>query len=107
MVAVHRRNKGDAINGSSKKIEDPFDTLLLLQMKYRKPVVAIEELLPDYLPHLSLVQANKRANKWDLPFPVFKPDGKYSPWCAHLSDVALWFTSIQQEGKKDWTAMHS
>lgn len=76
MVAVHRRNKGDAINGSSKKIEDPFDTLLLLQMKYRKPVVAIEELLPDYLPHLSLVQANKRANKWDLPFPVFKPDGK-------------------------------
>ena len=106
-MAVHRRNKGDAINGSSKKIEDPFDTLLLLQMKYRKPVVAIEELLPDYLPHLSLVQANKRANKCDLPFPVFKPDGKYSPWCAHLSDVALWLTSIQQEGKKDWTAMHS
>ena len=40
--------------GVAQKIEDPFDTLWLLQMKYRKPVVAIEELLPDYLPHLSL-----------------------------------------------------
>lgn len=93
--------------GVKPNIEDPFDTLWLLQMKYRKPVVAIEELLADYLPHLSLIQANKRACKCDLPFPVFKPDGKYSPWCAHLSDVALWLTSARQEAKKDWYAMKS
>ncbi|KRI49471.1 pyocin activator protein PrtN [Acinetobacter pittii] len=90
-----------------KKIDDPFDTLLLLQMKYRKPVVTLEELLPDYLPHLSPPQANKRANKCDLPFPVFKPDGKYSPWCAHINDVALWLKSKQEEARADWRAMHS
>ncbi|MDO0888434.1 pyocin activator PrtN family protein [Acinetobacter pittii] len=70
-------------------------------------MVTLEEILPDYLPHLSIVQANKRANKCDLPFPVFKPDGKYSPWSAHLSDVALWLKSKQEEAKADWRAMHS
>ncbi|MDO7412033.1 pyocin activator PrtN family protein [Acinetobacter baumannii] len=92
---------------AAQKIEDPFDTLWLLQLKYRKPVVTLEEILPDYLPHLKLDQANKRANKCALPFPVFKPDGKYSPWCAHLSDVALWLKTKQEEAKADWRAMHS
>ena len=92
---------------NTDKIEDPFDTLLLLQMKFRKPAITLEELIPVYLPHLSLEQANKRANKCNLPFPAFKTDGKYSPWCVYLTDIAQWLTTAQQEAKKDWTAMHS
>ncbi|WP_139851433.1 pyocin activator PrtN family protein [Acinetobacter pullicarnis] len=93
--------------GVVRKIDDPFDIVWLLQMKYRKPVVSLEELIPDYLPHLTLVQANKRANKCNLPFPVFKSDGRNSPFYAHLSDVALWLVSVQNTAKKDWVAMNA
>ena len=74
--------------------------------KYKKPVVALEELLPDYLPHLTLDQANKRANKCSLPFPAFKSDGSKSPFYVNLTDVVLWLQSEQEKAKKDWAAMH-
>ena len=48
--------------GAVKKIEEPIDISFLLLMKYRKPVISLSELLPDYLPHLTIEQANKRAN---------------------------------------------
>ena len=92
--------------GAVKKIEEPIDISFMLLMKYRKPVISLSELLPDYLPHLTLEQANKRANKCTLPFPAFKSDGRNSPFYVHLSDVAFWLNSIQKESRKDWQAMN-
>lgn len=92
--------------GAVKKIEEPIDISFLLLMKYRKPVISLSELLPDYLPHLTIEQANKRANKCTLPFPAFKSDGRNSPFYVHLADVAFWLNSIQKESRKDWQAMH-
>ena len=92
--------------GAVKKIEEPIDISFMLLMKYRKPVISLSELLPDYLPHLTLEQANKRANKCTLPFPAFKSDGRNSPFYVHLGDVAFWLDSIQKESRKDWQAMH-
>lgn len=93
--------------GAAKKIEEPVDISFLLMLKYKKPVVSLEELLPDYLPHLTLDQAYKRANKCSLPFPAFKSDGAKSPFYVNLSDVVLWLQSEQEKAKKDWVAMHS
>ena len=92
--------------GAVKKIEEPIDISFMLLMKYRKPVISLSELLPDYLPHLTLEQANKRANKCTLPFPAFKSDGRNSPFYVHLDDVVSWLNSIQRESKKDWQAMN-
>lgn len=90
----------------AKRIEDPVDIGFMLLMKYRKPVISLSDLLPDYLPHLTIEQANKRANKCTLPFPAFKSDGRNSPFYVRLSDVAFWLESIQKESKKDWQAMN-
>lgn len=90
----------------SQKIEEPVDISFLLMLKFKKPVVKLEELLPEYLPHLTLEQANKRANKCNLPFPAFKSDGVKSPFYVNLSDVVLWLQSEREKAKKDWSAMH-
>ena len=90
----------------SSKIQDPVDISFMLLLKYRKPVIKLEEILPDFLPHLTLEQANKRANKCSLPFPAFKSDGRNSPFYVHLSDVVSWLNNIQNKSKKDWEAMH-
>ena len=47
--------------GAAMKIDDPVDISFMLLMKYRKPVIKLEELLPDYLPHLTIEQANKEV----------------------------------------------
>lgn len=93
--------------GSGTKSPEPFDTGLMLMMKYRRPTVSLEDILPDYLPHLSLEVANKRAAKCDLPFPVFKPDGNKSPYYVHLTALAIWLDSLQEDSQKDWHAMNN
>ena len=98
--------EGGVLMGAVKKIEEPIDISFLLLMKYRKPVISLSELLPDYLPHLTIEQANKRANKCTLPFPAFKSDGRNSPFYVHLSDVAFWLDSMQKDSKRDWQAMN-
>ena len=90
----------------AKRVDDPVDVGFMLLMKYRKPVIRLEDLLPDYLPHLTIEQANKRANKCTLPFPAFKSDGRNSPFYVHLSDVAFFFFFMQKDSKRDWQAMN-
>lgn len=85
---------------------DPFDTGFMLLVKYRRPVVTLEEILHDYLPHLSIEAANKRAAKCDLPFTAFKPDGNKSPYLVRLLDLASWLDRAQEQASKDWEAMH-
>lgn len=92
--------------GIKSKNAEPFDTGLMLVMKYRRPAVTLEEILPDYLPHLTIEVANKRAAKCSLPFPVFKPDGNKSPYCVHLTALAIWLDSLQEDSQKDWQAMN-
>ena len=92
--------------GTAQKIEEPVDISFLLMLKFKRPVVKLEELLPEYLPHLTLEQANKRANKCNLPFLAFKSDGVKSPFYVNLSDVVLWLQSEREKAKKDWSAMH-
>ena len=92
--------------GTTQNIEEPVDISFLLMLKFKKPVVKLEELLPEYLPHLTLEQANKRANKCNLPFPAFKSDGVKSPFYVNLSDVVMWLQSEREKAKKDWSAMH-
>lgn len=92
--------------GTAQKFEEPVDISFLLMLKFKRPVVKLEELLPEYLPHLTLEQANKRANKCNLPFPAFKSDGVKSPFYVNLSDVVMWLQSEREKAKKDWSAMH-
>lgn len=84
------------------------DTAFLLIMQFNKRnIIPLSELLPQYLPHLTIEQAKKRANKCALPFPAFKLDGHKSDYFVNLYDIAYWLDSLQKESKQDWHAMNT
>ena len=45
-----------------------FQALLI---RYGSTVVPLETIVNDYFTHMKIEDANRRANKLDLPFPVF------------------------------------
>ncbi|ENU80627.1 hypothetical protein F975_01681 [Acinetobacter sp. ANC 3789] len=83
-----------------------LDTSMMLILRYKKPVVALRDIVGDYMPHLDIAVAKQRAAKCRLPFPAFKVDGNKSEYFVNLSDVALWLDSLQKESRKDWEAMN-
>lgn len=83
-----------------------IDTGLMLILRYKRPVVALKDIVKDYMPHLDMAAAKQRAAKCKLPFPAFKVDGNKSEYFVNLIDVAVWLDSLQQESKQDWQAMN-
>ena len=88
------------------KAHDQIDISFLLAARYKKPVVLLEEVIADYLPHLNIDAANRRANKQSLPFPVFRGDSAKSPWLVNISDLAIYLEKRRNEAIKDWEAMN-
>ena len=85
-----------------------FDSSFLLAMKYQSPVVPLEVIVKDFLPHLKIETAKKRAAVQDLPFPTFKAeDSNKAPYMVNIADVALWLNKQSQISKQDWTNMHA
>lgn len=87
--------------------QDPVDIGFMLMMKYRSPIVQLSDILQDYMPHLTLAQANKRASQCRLPFPAFKIDGVKSPYFVHLTDLEAWLNRAAKQSKNDWVQMHN
>ncbi|MDU7561433.1 MAG: pyocin activator PrtN family protein [Acinetobacter baumannii] len=87
---------------------DQFDAAFLLAMKYKSPVVKLEAIITDFLPHLTIETAKKRANKQNLPFPAFKgEDNTKATWLVNITDVALWLNKRRENSTKDWQNLHS
>ena len=89
------------------KKQDPVDIGFMLMMKYRSPIIQLSDILKDYMPHLTITQANKRASQCKLPFPAFKTDGAKSPYFVHLTDLEAWLNRVSKESKNDWAQMHN
>lgn len=89
------------------KTSDQIDIGFLLVARYKKPVILLEEAIMDYLPHLTIDAANRRANKQTLPFPVFRGDSNKSPWLVNISDLAIFLEKRRDQAAKDWLAMNT
>ena len=86
---------------------DQFDAAFLLAMKYKSPVVKLEAVIADFLPHLTIETAKKRANKQNLPFPAFKSeDNIKATWLVNITDVAIWLNKQRENSAKDWQNLH-
>lgn len=89
------------------EILDNFDIWFLLIMRYKTPIVSLEQILKDYLPHLTLASANKRAAKQNLPFPAFKAESSQkAPYLVNLADFARYLEEEIRRSKLDWQNMH-
>ncbi|WP_314338383.1 pyocin activator PrtN family protein [Acinetobacter guillouiae] len=86
---------------------DQFDASFLLAMKYKSPVVTLDTVIADFMPHLKIETAKKRASKQDLPFPAFKAEESVkSQWLVNITDVAMWLNKQRENSAKDWKNMH-
>ena len=84
-----------------------FDSSFLLAMKYQSPVVPLEVIVKDFLPHLNIETAKKRAALQNLPFPAFKAeDSKKAPYMVDIKHLAVWLNQQSQISAQDWGNMH-
>lgn len=88
-------------------INHDTDTSFLLAMRYRKPVILLEEAIKDYLPHLELASAKRQASACKLPFPAFRPSGVKSQWMVNVSDIASWLDEERAKAANDWQKMRA
>lgn len=91
----------------TKDAKDKIDLGFMLLMRYKTPVVLLDTIVQDYLPHLTQSSANRRAAKQDLPFPVFKLDGGKSSYYVNIDDVAEWLDDLHQTSRQDWQNMQA
>lgn len=91
-----------------KNPSNDIDITTMLFLQYKKPVVSLDTIISDYLPHLNEKTARKKASSCNLPFPAFKIDkssqGKYF---VNLSDFAVYLEQEREQAHQDWQAMQS
>jgi len=87
--------------------EHDTDTSFILAMRYRKPVIMLEEAIKDYLPHLELGAAKRQASTCNLPFPAFRPAGHKSQWMVNVADIATWLDKEREKASNDWHKMRA
>lgn len=90
------------------KFSHEIDIATMLFLRYKSPVVALNTIIADYLPHLNADTARKKANKCDLPFPTFRTDkSNQSAYFVNLSDLAVWLEQEREQARQDWQAMQA
>ena len=85
-----------------KKNDNNIDTSMMLILRYKSPVVALKDIVEDYMPHISLEVAKQRAARCKLPFPAFKIDGNKSEYFVYLANIAVWLDTLQKESQRNW-----
>lgn len=82
-------------------------TAFLLIAKYGNPVVPVERIAKDYLPHLNDSQIKRQASTQALPFACFRAvKSQKGEWFCNLIDVGSWLDKSREVGLKDWQAMN-
>ncbi len=85
-----------------------IDTTTMLFLRYKKPIVALNTIIADYLPHLNEKSARRQANTCSLPFPAFRTSNStQAEYFVNISDLAMWLEKEQEQARQDWQAMNS
>ncbi|WP_315043282.1 pyocin activator PrtN family protein [Faucicola mancuniensis] len=80
-----------------------IDIATMLFLRYKNPVVSLETILADYLPHMNQKTAGRKAKNCQLPFPAFQTGG--GGWFVNLVDFAPYLEQQRQEAKRNWENM--
>ena len=84
-----------------------FNSFHVLMIRYSSPVVSLETIIKDYFTHMKIEDANRRANKMDLPFPVFKSeDSKKAKWMVNIVQFAAYLDRQSEIANQDFIMMN-
>ncbi|WP_075040008.1 pyocin activator PrtN family protein [Acinetobacter radioresistens] len=85
-----------------------MNTFAMLFARYMSPVVPLETIVKDYFNHMQIEDANRRANKLDLPFPVFKSENsKKAKWMVNITQFAAYLDRQSEIANQDFKAFNS
>lgn len=85
------------------KHSSDIDIMTMLFLRYKQPIVLLDTLISDYMPHMNINTARKKAKKSQLPFPTFQTGG--AEHFVNLSDFAVWLNNKNIEARQDWEKM--
>lgn len=87
---------------------DTPSTAFTLTMRHQSTVIALEDVVKQYLPHISLDQAKRRAAEQTLPFPAFKADknSKKSSYMVRVDALASWLDNASEQAQDDWNKVN-
>lgn len=84
-----------------------INTYTMLVLRYMSPVVPLENIVEDYLSHMSLEVAKRKAIKQELPFPVARlGETQKAPWMVNLADLAVYIDQQTKLAQHDHKAMN-
>lgn len=88
-------------------VQPKINTFTMLVMRYMSPVVPLENVVADYLSHMSLEIAKRKAVKQELPFPVIRMGEKQkASWMVNVSDLAVYIDQQTSLAQHDYKAMN-
>ena len=89
------------------KFAPVINTYTMLVLRYMSPVVPLENVVEDYLSHMSLEVAKRKAVKQELPFPVARFGEKQkASWMVNVSDLAMYIDQQTALAQHDHKAMN-
>lgn len=89
------------------KFSPRINTYTMLVLRYMSPIVPLENVVEDYLNHMSLEHAKRKAVKQELPFPVVRiGDNQKASWMVNLADLAVYIDQQTRMAQQDHKAMH-
>ena len=84
-----------------------INTYTMLVLRYMSPVVPLELVVEDYLSHMSLEIAKRKAVRQELPFPVARLGEKQkASWMVNLADLAVYIDQQTALAQHDHKAMN-
>lgn len=85
-----------------------FNSFHVLMIRYSSPVVPLETIVNDFFTHMKIEEANRRANKMELPFPVFKSEEtKKAKWMVNIVQFAAYLDRQSEIANQDFKEMNS
>lgn len=91
----------------NKSFAPGITTFTMLCMRYMSPVAPLELVVKDYLSHMSLEIAKRKALKQELPFPVVRMGEKQkASWMVNLADLAMYIDKQTALAQQDHKAMN-
>ncbi|BCT88141.1 pyocin activator PrtN family protein [Acinetobacter variabilis] len=89
------------------KFSSNLNTFTMLTLRYMSPLVPLENVVEDYLSHMSLEVAKRKAVKQELPFPVVRLGEKQkASWMVSLVDLAAYIDEQTALAQHDHKAMN-
>ena len=89
------------------KFAPVINTYTMLVLRYMSQVVPLENVVEDYLSHMSLEIAKRKAVKQELPFPVIRLGEKQkASWMVNLADLAVYIDQQTALAQHDHRVMN-